>query len=83
MGMEVVEKSLTIESLLEWATHGEVALSGTAAILAPVGTLVVDGEDVQVGSGDVGETTLALRQALIDIQIARVPDSHGWTTPVG
>lgn len=82
-GMEVVERSLTVNDLLEWAPHGEMALSGTAAILAPVGTLVVDGEEVRVGSGEVGETTLALRQALIDVQIAKTPDTHGWTTPVG
>lgn len=83
MGMDVVERSLTVGDLLEWAAHGEVALSGTAAILAPVGTLVVDGEHVRVGSGQVGETTLALRRALIDVQIAKAPDVHGWTTPVG
>jgi branched-chain amino acid aminotransferase len=83
MGMEVLEKALTVEDLLNWAAHGEVALSGTAAILAPVGTLVVNGEDVRVGSGEVGETTLTLRQALIDVQINKVPDSRGWTTPVG
>lgn len=83
MGMDVEERSLSVDDLLDWATHGEVALAGTAAILAPVGTLVVGGEEVQVGSGGVGETTLALRQALIDVQIAKVPDPHGWTTPVG
>lgn len=83
MGMGVAERSLRVDDLLQWATHGEMALSGTAAILAPVGALVVDGEDVRVGSGQVGETTLALRQALIDVQIAKAPDVHGWTTPVG
>jgi len=32
----------------------------------------------QVGSGESGETTLALRQHLLDIQYGRIPDTHGW-----
>ena len=31
-----------------------------------------------VGSGETGETTAALRKALMDIQHGRAEDTHGW-----
>ena len=83
LGFKVEERSLTLDDLLEWTHHGEIALSGTAAVLAPVGTLVVDGDDVTVGTGAVGDTTLTLRQALIDVQIGRREAPGGWITVVG
>ena len=83
-GLAVQEQLVTMEDLLDWSrTGGEISLSGTAAVLAPVGTLIVKGEEVTVGDGGVGDTTLALRQALVDVQIAREPDTHGWTLEVG
>lgn len=81
-GLSVEERPVTLEELVEWCGDGEVALAGTAAVLAPVGTLVVEGEDIQVGDGEAGQTTLRLRQALLDTQVARRPDPHGWTRPV-
>jgi branched-chain amino acid aminotransferase len=32
----------------------------------------------QVGSGESGETTLALRKRLLDIQYGRAKDTYGW-----
>lgn len=81
-GMTVEERPVTLDDLVEWCSGGEVALTGTAAVLAPVGTLVVDGEDVRVGDGGAGGTTRELRQELLDTQAARRPDPHGWTSPV-
>lgn len=83
LGLKVSERVVTLDDLLSWCDSGEMALAGTAAILAPVGTLVVDGKDVTVGDGQVGESTRTLRQALVDVQIAKTPDHHGWTFPVG
>ena len=45
-------------------------------------TLIHRGEDLTVGSGEVGPTTLRLRQALTDIQAGRAPDRFGWLTAV-
>lgn len=81
-GMEVEERPVTVDELIDWCESGEVALTGTAAILAPVGTLVIDGREVVVGDGSVGSTTRALREALIDVQVARADDRHGWCVPV-
>lgn len=82
-GMDVEERPVTLDELLSWAVEGEIALSGTAAGLAPVGELVSEGRTVTVGDGQVGANTLGLRRALVDAQVARVADRHGWTRVVG
>lgn len=83
MGMAVEERAITLADLVAWAaSDGELALTGTAAVLSPVGTLVVEGRDVAVGDGGVGPVTARLRQALIDLQVARIDDTRGWTLGV-
>ena len=57
---------------------GEAALSGTAAVLSGVGTLVRDGREIPVDSGKIGPETTRLRDALVAIQQGRAPDRHGW-----
>ncbi len=82
-GMSVEERELKLDEVLTWADHGEIALAGTAAVLTPVGTLVVDGVEKMVRDGGVGPATTRLRQLLMDVQAGRAPDRHGWTLPVG
>lgn len=79
-GMTVSERELTVDELLERAAKpgAEAALSGTAAVLTPVGTLIHAGKEYQVGTGQGGSTTAALRQALNDIQWGNAADKHGW-----
>lgn len=83
-GMKVSERQLTVDELLERAAKPdtEAALSGTAAVLTPVGTLIHDGKEHQVGNGQGGEVTNALRQALNQIQWGQAEDKHGWLTKV-
>ncbi|MGI9245636.1 MAG: branched-chain amino acid aminotransferase [Steroidobacteraceae bacterium] len=84
MGYKVEERVFDIKEMLEWVKDGEAALSGTAAVLAGIGTLVLgNGNEVQVGgTGDVGPVTRKLRAALVDIQNGIAPDIHGWTRMV-
>ncbi len=83
MGFKAEERVFDVREMLEWAKDGEAALSGTAAVLAGVGTLVLrDGTEVRVGSGDVGPVTQRLRAALVAIQNGSAPDAHGWTRKV-
>jgi len=79
-GMSVEERMLEVTELLAW--RGEAALAGTAAVLAGVGTLVHGGERHRVGTGEVGPTTLALREELTAIQRGETEDRHGWTQVV-
>lgn len=79
-GMDVQERNLSVDELLERSQKEgcEAALSGTAAVLAPVGTLFHQGKVHKIGSGLPGQTTLQLRQALNDIQWSKTQDTHNW-----
>lgn len=84
MGMDVQERELSVKELLERSAKPgcEAALSGTAAVLAPVGTLLHQGSEYTVGDGKPGKTTIRLREALNDIQWGRSEDKQGWLTAV-
>jgi len=84
LGMDVQERDLSIEELLERAAKpgAEATLSGTAAVLAPVGTLIYEGKEYSVGSGKPGPMTAKLRQMMNDVQWGRSEDTHGWLTRV-
>jgi branched-chain amino acid aminotransferase len=83
LGFTVEERVFTIDEMLEWVKDGEAALSGTAAVLAGVGTLVCQGgREYQVGTGDVGPQTKRLRAALVAMQHGEVPTPAGWITRV-
>jgi branched-chain amino acid aminotransferase len=80
MGYQVEERVFGVPEMLEWARTGEAALSGTAAVLAGVGTLVHEGVAYKVGDGDVGPETRRLRAALVAIQGGQAADRYGWLT---
>ena len=64
--------------LLRPGHAGEAALSGTAAVLAGVGTLVTRSGEHRVGSGEIGPVTQQLRQQLVAIQTGEAADQRGW-----
>jgi branched-chain amino acid aminotransferase len=78
LGYKVTERAFTVPEMLEWVKTGEAALSGTAAVMAGVGTLVYRGTEYRVASGEVGPLTRALRARLIAIQQGEAPDTHRW-----
>ena len=84
LGYAVEERTVTVDEVLAWAARpdGEAALSGTAAVLSPVGTLVRNGKRLAVGTGDVGTHTIRLRDALTALHTAQAPDTHHWLTAV-
>ena len=83
LGYEVEERAIHVDELKAWAEHGEMFLSGTAAVIAPVGKVIVRGETVQARDGQPGANTLKLREALTSVQTGRSDDVHGWLTPIG
>ncbi|XQW86086.1 branched-chain amino acid aminotransferase [Thalassotalea piscium] len=84
LGMTVTERDFTVTELLERSAKPgtEAALSGTAAVLTPVGTFIHNDKEYKVGTGEAGPTTIKLRQALNDIQWGKAEDTHGWLTKV-
>ncbi len=83
-GYDVSERIVTLDETLSWIARadGEAALSGTAAVLTGVGTLIHAGREHRVGNGEVGPETQALRAALIAVQRGEAHDKFGWLTPV-
>ncbi len=83
LGFSVEQRVFTVEEMLDWVKDGEAALSGTAAVLAGVGTLVRSGgREFKVGTGEVGPHTRRLRVALVSMQQGEIPTPTGWTTRV-
>jgi branched-chain amino acid aminotransferase len=82
LGYKVSERVFDVNEMFEWVKTGEAALSGTAAVLAGVGTLIYRGAEHRVANGDVGPLTRALRAQLVAIQQGTAADRHGWLQPV-
>jgi branched-chain amino acid aminotransferase len=78
LGYRVAERTFDVAEMLEWVKGGEAALSGTAAVLAGVGTLIHRGTEHRVAGGEVGPITRALRAQLVAIQQGEARDRHGW-----
>ncbi len=82
-GRKVVERRIALTELLDDIRSGdvvEVFACGTAAVITPIGSLKGDGFDVEIGGGEPGELTMALRAELTGIQTGVVEDRHGWMT---
>lgn len=84
MGINVEERRITIDEVIEANKTGHLQEAfgcGTAAVIAPIGTLHWHGTDY-----DIAERPNSLREklynAITDIQYGRVPDTHSWNVPV-
>lgn len=82
---EVTEERVSIDMIRSGIEDGsllEIFACGTAAVIAPIGRLVIDDETLTIGSGGPGEVTVGLRQKLLDVQHGRAADTRGWMTRV-
>lgn len=77
-GVEVREEKIELSALVEGIANGtvrEVFACGTAAVVTPITRLAGDGFDVELPAG---ESTLAIRTQLTDIQMGTAEDPYGW-----
>jgi branched-chain amino acid aminotransferase len=81
-GLKVIERDFTVSELMERAPAGEAALTGTAAVLTPVGTLLYQGREITVGDGQMGPWSARLREQLCAIQSGAADDPYGWRVPL-
>jgi branched-chain amino acid aminotransferase len=84
-GLRVSERPIAIDEVIAAAHAGalrEVWGTGTAAVISPVGELAYKQERFVINQGKIGALTRRLYDAIVDIQYARVKDSHGWTVEV-
>ncbi len=85
LGYPVEQGRISVEQWRAGNADGsltEVFACGTAAVITPVGSVKSTDGDWTVGDGGSGPVTMRLRQAMVDIQYGRAPDSHGWMHPI-
>jgi branched-chain amino acid aminotransferase len=85
LGYTVSEDRIDVHQVLNDLRSGgisEVFGIGTAAVIAPIGRVGCDGQDIVVNNCQSGPVATHLFKALTDIQYGRVPDPYGWTQVV-
>lgn len=80
LGYTVSERHFTVAELKEMVENGaEAILTGTAAVISPVTSFVIDGQEIEVKSQERGT---AIRKAITDIQYGLAEDKYGWLVEV-
>lgn len=81
MGLPSDVRQVNIDEAIAEIRAGKITemfTCGTAAVIAPVGTLVAEDGDLTVGTGQIGTVTSSLRTRLNAILYGDVPDPHDW-----
>lgn len=84
MGVNVEERRIAIDEVIEAGRKGELQEAfgcGTAAVIAPIGTLHWQGSDYELPERP-DSLRGRLYEAITGIQYGRVPDTHDWILPV-
>jgi len=84
-GIKVREERYSIDQWRADAGTGrlrEAFACGTAAVLAPIGTVRAKDGEFKIGNGGSGAKTEELKSALVGIQRGRAADPHGWVHKV-
>jgi len=84
-GLKISERRLRIGDVVKAAEDGslrEVFATGTAAVISPVGKLIVKDRQLTIGDGGVGALAQKLYDTLYGIQTGSIPDEMGWTEEV-
>jgi branched-chain amino acid aminotransferase len=75
LGITAREQPVPRESLY---TADELFFTGTASEVTPIRSV----DRIPIGSGRAGPLTLRLQQHFLAVATGRLPDTHGWLTPV-
>ncbi|MDO4434622.1 MAG: branched-chain-amino-acid transaminase [Alysiella sp.] len=80
MGYTINERHFTVNEMQTWIENGaEAILTGTAAVISPVTSLVIAGKEVVVQNTEHGNR---IRKAITDIQYGHAEDKYGWLLEV-
>ncbi|MGY5879213.1 MAG: branched-chain amino acid aminotransferase, partial [Candidatus Thorarchaeota archaeon] len=85
MGLKVMERQVSIDEVIEGIDSGKVVEMfgcGTAAIIAPVGSLWYKNNSYIISDGKTGRLTQHLFDELTGIQSGERPDPYGWIVEV-
>lgn len=78
-GFKVEERNVSIEEVMD---ADECFCTGTAVVVAPVGSITYKGKKAQFCDGKTGPVTQAMYDELTGIQQGRIPDERGWNVKV-
>ncbi|PIE70813.1 MAG: branched chain amino acid aminotransferase [Deltaproteobacteria bacterium] len=84
-GLSVEERRISVDELVAAHEKGdlkEVFGAGTAAVISPVGTMMVKGREISIGDGGAGALSMRFFNAITDIQYGRAEDPFGWIVPI-
>ncbi len=84
-GYEVKEQLIDVNDLLAKVKSGAITEgfgSGTAAVIAPIGRILYDGDTILFGDGASGPLALEIYEELTGIQYGRKEDPFGWVFSV-
>ncbi|MDD4081152.1 MAG: branched-chain amino acid aminotransferase [Eubacteriales bacterium] len=85
LGIPAQERRVSLEEIVAAQASGalqEAFGAGTAAVVAPIGSLTVDGKALTIGNGATGPITKKLHDTLTGIQRGNQPDPLGWVVKV-
>lgn len=85
VGFPVTERRIAISEVLDGLATGritEIFGMGTGAVIAPVGRLYFEGQEIQVRDGQPGPVAHRLHTELTGLQTGRRPDPYGWTQKI-
>jgi branched-chain amino acid aminotransferase len=85
LGLAISEEQIACDTILADARSGklrEMFGCGTAAAVTPVDALIADGETVPISGRQIGETTMRIKNRLLDIQHGAVEDPFKWRLEV-
>ena len=84
-GCPVTERKLALQEVVDAAHNGtleEAFGTGTAAVISPIGELIVGDEHIVINNGKIGDTAQKLYDAITGIQNGIVEDKFGWIQEV-
>jgi len=79
MGLQIEERRISVDEAL---SADEVFCAGTAAIIAPIGSINYQGKEHIFSGGMVGRMTKKLYDELTAIQFGTGKDEFGWMTEI-
>jgi len=84
-GYEIEERPLALAEITEAYARGDLEEAfgtGTAAVISPIGELIVEGKSLKLSGGKIGALSQRLYDTLTQIQYGVSDDPFGWVERV-
>jgi branched-chain amino acid aminotransferase len=81
MGVKTVERRISVDELKDGLASGRITEmfgAGTAAVVAPVAVVNIQGKSYSIPEAGEDSFQLRVKKKLHDIRMGLLPDVHGW-----